>query len=222
MKKQLIGLVCIFCMVFSFPVLADNPPRLNVDFKGGTATELAETVGKLGLNIVLQPGTENIYFPRLKLRNVLAEDLFKALSRIGWSADIPYEWQDTAGSAAHSVFTLTKLTAKDAQREIVRPQPLAMPIAIGRLLKSDVNPEGYTIEEITTAIMRTIEAGYAATGSGLATNPTFQYHKETEILIISGEEDHVVGLAMETIGALDDSLGIKRMKTKEREMKNKK
>ena len=210
MIKKLIAVVCLIYLAQAMPAYsADKSQSFDLDFKGGTVTEFVNAIKDLDINVLTTPEGRELKVPKFKLRNVTADDLFTFLNLTGENDG--YIWQSTRSMknpnfpSGKDIWILKTKEVTDRKNQQQDSGPQAMPIAIGNLIKDKAGLNGFSIEEITTAIEKTVEADYKARGEDGKNRITFLYHKETKLLIVSGE-GRAVHLAMLTISTLNRSL----------------
>ena len=215
MKTNLTTIACLIFLALATPAYSADKPRVfDLEFNGGTVEEFIDAIKDLDINILTTPEGRVLRMPRFKLHNITADDLFTFLNLAGGNSG--YTWQLTNSQknpgdpGKNNIWVLkapennpNAANKNDSQQN---SGPQAMPIAIGHLIKDKPGENGYTIEQITTAIEKTVEADYKARGADDKNRIAFQYHKDTKLLIVSGEF-RAVQLAMFTINTLKKSLG---------------
>lgn len=204
-------IILLFCACFSvLTYAASEPPRYDIDFSGGTAIDFAEVISELGINAIFPDNAELITIPAIKLRNVTQRDLFNALNIVGRDAPISFAW-DRSGNDLPMVIQADGSVSNDQSSQIwvlssVGSQKTAQPFSIGPLLENDSNENGFTVDEITSAIASAAEA--AAAAEGRFSELEFKFHEGTDLLIIVGRTENV-RVAATVLRSLSQS----RMKT---------
>ncbi len=168
-------------------LMAQSSSNFDIDFAGGSAREFADSVGELGINVLVPGDAGQIQIPQVRLRNVTADSMFEVLNIIGDQAPIRFAW---IGSGAQPMIVSAdgSLVGSSNPRIWVLhnagSQRVAQPFAIGHLIESDSNEAGYSVDEITSAIDSTVRA--AAAAAGRESELSYQFHEGTELLIITG------------------------------------
>lgn len=197
----------LFGLLFTVAQAAEEVQRFDIDFDGGNAREFVEAIDNLEINLIIPGDADAIQIPTVKLRNITAAKLFQALTIIGTQSPTKFAFERSGGPYT-TVLNHDGTFITDTQDQIwvlqnLSAQRTAQPFAIGHLLQSESNEQGYTIDDITSAIDSTVQAyaSVAERGSDIA----FQYHEGTELLIITGSVPDVT-IARSTLNTLRESL----------------
>ncbi len=200
----------IILVVLSFSLsiasAAEELASYDVDFDGGSALDFSEILGNLGINAIFPENAEMIDIPAIRLRNVTQLDLFNALNIIGREAPIQFNW-GRSGNDLPMIIGPDGQVSNDQSNQIwvlssTGSRKTAQPFAIGPLLVSESNENGFSVDDITSAIASAAEA--AAAAEGRISDLGFQYHEGTQLLIITGRVEDV-RVASQTLRTLRQS-----------------
>jgi hypothetical protein len=175
---------------------------IQLEWTRGTLGSLSKLISKMDMNIycIMSPEVEKIEIPGFRLRFETKRELYDFLRSYGQHRFI-LEWAgDNEDETGKSFWVFKSIPKVDLNASEGR-KPTARPISVMSLVGSLT----YTIEQITTAIQHTVDAFYAANGEKPQPPISFQYHKDTYLLIVSGESQ-AVDLAEKTIDALRQGL----------------
>ena len=214
-QKQLVLLVLIL-LPLGFVDAAERVKTYQIEFDGGSAEKFWEQeLRDLDLNVMLPDNAEKITLPKIRLHNASAAELFQALTLIGSQAAVKFAW---TASSSHRPIILgldgPVVANPDTRIWVLQSMGVEMtaqPFAIGHLLESDSNEDGYTVDEITSVIDSTV--GARASVNGRESSMKFQYHEATELLIITGTENdvRVANMTLETLRQSQESKSMKRI-----------
>lgn len=171
--------------------------RFNLDFPGGTPTELVEAVEKATgkpLNVVIPEADADTKLPQLKMDNVDVARLFQALEQ----ASVQQVLVNTGGyNMMNGTPSYTQVNSSYGFRTEGKPtdnsvwyfkvsKPIT-PLAASKICRfyslAPYLDRGFTVDDVTTAI----QTGWKLAGE--TTPPTLNYHKETRLLMAYGEPD---------------------------------
>ncbi|NKB33277.1 MAG: hypothetical protein GKR91_09275 [Pseudomonadales bacterium] len=208
MRTSLLILISFFCLTSQ---AQEQTFEFEVDFEGGSVADFMDTLMDLGINVVVPANAEGIQIPTIKLDNVTPDRLFDALSIIGAQAPTQFTWKSSGQSMPTILSEDGSVIAGPGKKiwvlEPYGSQKTAQPFALGHLLVSENNSEGYSVDEITSAIDATVQAN--AQAGGRNSDIEFQYHEGTELLIITGVINDVE-VAEDTLKTLRESLQSRR------------
>lgn len=200
--------IILLCFVFfcSLANAANEPPTYDLDFGGGSALDFAEVLSELEINAIYPENAGLIAIPRIRLRNVSQQDLFNALNIVGNDAAISFSWH-RSGNDFPTIIQADGQVINDVRNQIwvltsTGSKTTAQPFAIGHLLPSATNEDGYSVDDITSAIAAAAEA--SATAEGRISELDFKYHEGTQLLIITGRVEDV-RVASQTLTTLRQS-----------------
>ncbi len=194
----------LLCITWNISQAADAIATYDVDFGGGSALDFADTLDDLGINAIYPENAAFIDIPAIRLRNVTQRDLFNALNIIGRDAPIRFEW-GRSGNDMPLIIQPGGQVTNDQTNQIwvlisTGSRKTAQPFAIGPLLAGESNENGFSVDEITSAVASAAES--AATAEGRSSELDFKYHEGTQLLIITGrvEDVRVAGMTLQTLG----------------------
>jgi hypothetical protein len=173
------------------PAVAPALTKFDLDFPGGTPSELALAVqSALGrpLNAFVPPQFSNVKVPRLKMRGVDAAQLFKALYEAS-SMDEPVDNPQMPGQffRASGGFRTQGTATDDSVWYFTGQLPPSNPLPkrfCSYYLLTPYLDRGLTVDDITTAI----QTGWKMLGN--SDRAELSYHPETKLLIAVCDPDH--------------------------------
>jgi hypothetical protein len=183
--------------------VTNSLPRFDLDFRGGTPSQLVDAVDKViakPLNTIIPEEYADTKLPALSVKNVNVAQLFDALRRVttrdersAWTDYINVNREPQTGSPVtfyynwvfHCSFETegtpaeTSIWSFRCEAPAIQHDPTVCRFyQLAPYLDAD-----HKVEDITT----TIETGWKMLG--VTNPPQMSYHKETKVLIAVGEAD---------------------------------
>lgn len=159
---------------------ADRQSRIDLDFPGGTPSQLVEAIKKITpetLNVIIPSDAPGYQVPPFKMKQVTVADLFSALSKGSMRKVLQfpsgfktvYGAFERTGEGENPVWYL-RSSGSDIQRE----ETVCRYFQLGHSLEKN------KIDDITTAI----KTGWEMLG--VTDPPQLKFHPETKLLIAAG------------------------------------
>lgn len=162
----------------------------DLDFKGGTPSELVEAIQKetkKSLNVIIPEDCLQDRLPAFKMRRVNVKDLFLALeSATMRSTPFPGGIAMNPGYQSASIFKTFGNPSDDSIWYYLSPKPVSVPPPppTCRFYQLSGYLDRLTVDDIITAV----ETGWKLMGDATP-NPQLTFHKETKLLIAVGGKE---------------------------------
>jgi hypothetical protein len=174
-------------------VYLPQPPetltKFDLDFKGGHPQDLVAAIQKAAgkpLNVLIPDEYANVTLPELKMKNVNASQLFRALEQASHKTEYLKNSGNNTYSAHGTAFGFRANSDNTTDDTIwyfyVLKPNVPPPYKICRFYSlAPYLDSGVTVDDITTAIKT------GAKMLGDTDEPTMSFHKDTKLLIAVGE-----------------------------------
>jgi hypothetical protein len=146
-----------------------RPPKFDLNFPGGPPAKLVDAIEQASgarINVLVSPRLAGLILPRIELRSVDAETVFRSLPLLGIEDSTAVRW---AIGKENNVWVFQ--TPPEYRQTKV--------FYLGDLL------EKFKIDDITTAIQTTWQLGGKESGAEM------KFHRETQLLIARGDESRL-------------------------------
>jgi hypothetical protein len=174
------------------PATSERAPesltKFDLDFKGGHPNDLIAAIQKATgkpMNVLIPDEYANVNLPELKMRNVNASQLFRALEQASHKTEYVKSGNSSYGTF-NTAFGFRGYSDNIADNTIwyfyVQKPSIPPPYRICRFYSlAPYLDSGVTVDDITTAIKT------GAKMLGDTDEPTMSFHKDTKLLIAVGE-----------------------------------
>lgn len=196
-----LGLVMVVDPTTGQPSAKPPELRFDLDFPGGSPEALVREIEAAGvgtLNAIIPQDLADTAIPAIRVKSVTVPQLFDALAQasrktVTWSYDASlgqplrsYQQKDTSfGFRTQGEPGPDSIWVFYCERPPISEAPTPPKVVRFHQLAPYLDPGGYTVDDITTAV----QTGWRMLGD--PSPPTLNFHKDTKLLIALGTESQL-------------------------------